>query len=44
VGWANSSLRFLHQLPELPDSAPGKGVWREDPMLAAFDTRWVLSF
>lgn len=33
VGWANSSLRHLQQLPAIPDE-PGKGVFREDPMTA----------
>jgi hypothetical protein len=40
VGWANSSLRFLHQLPLLPESLrkKAKGVVREDPLGAAFDS------
>lgn len=39
MGWANSSLRFLHQLPHLPEAAlrRAKGVVREDPLRAAFD-------
>jgi hypothetical protein len=40
VGWANSSLRFMHQLPTLPPAAASaKGVVLEDPLLSAFDTR-----
>jgi hypothetical protein len=42
VGWSNSSLRFMHQLPLLPASAAtAKGVVLEDPLLAAFDVRWA---
>lgn len=34
MGWANSSLRFLHQLPRLPPSAKSaKGVVLQDPLL-----------
>mmetsp|Transcript_42024 Transcript_42024/g.125827 ORF Transcript_42024/g.125827 Transcript_42024/m.125827 type:complete len:311 (+) Transcript_42024:83-1015(+) len=42
VGWPNSSLRFLHQLPQLPDSATrqSRGVVLEDDVLAAFDVRF----
>ncbi|GIL80454.1 hypothetical protein Vretifemale_9661, partial [Volvox reticuliferus] len=40
VGWANSSLRFLHQLPRLPpETARARGVVMQDPLLAAFDVR-----
>ncbi|PNH09122.1 hypothetical protein TSOC_004283 [Tetrabaena socialis] len=40
VGWANSSLRFMHQLPTLPPEAGrARGVVLEDPLLAAFDVR-----
>ncbi len=40
MGWANSSLRFMHQLPELPGEAKSaKGVVLEDALLAAFDIR-----
>lgn len=34
VGWANASLRYPEELPQLP--APGKGVVREDPLDAGF--------
>ncbi|KAJ9514012.1 hypothetical protein QJQ45_021103 [Haematococcus lacustris] len=41
VGWANSSLRFMHQLPRLPETAASaKGVVLEDKLLAAFDVRF----
>ncbi|GLI70839.1 hypothetical protein VaNZ11_015852, partial [Volvox africanus] len=40
VGWANSSLRFLHQLPRLPpETARARGVVMQDPLLAAFSVR-----
>ncbi|KAG2488152.1 hypothetical protein HYH03_013295 [Edaphochlamys debaryana] len=40
VGWANSSLRFMHQLPRLPpQAAQARGVVLQDPLLAAFDVR-----
>ncbi|KAG2423781.1 hypothetical protein HXX76_015057 [Chlamydomonas incerta] len=40
VGWANSSLRFMHQLPRLPSAAAAaRGVVLQDPLLAAFDVR-----
>lgn len=34
VGWANASLRYPEELPELP--APGKGVVLEDPLESGF--------
>ncbi|KAG1674863.1 hypothetical protein FOA52_015253 [Chlamydomonas sp. UWO 241] len=42
VGWSNSSLRFLHQLPELPKEVlrGAKGVVLEDDVLSAFDDRF----
>ncbi|EFJ47651.1 hypothetical protein VOLCADRAFT_91609, partial [Volvox carteri f. nagariensis] len=41
VGWANSSLRFLHQLPQLPEAAvkAARGVVLQDPLMAAFHVR-----
>ncbi|GLC52657.1 hypothetical protein PLESTB_000654200 [Pleodorina starrii] len=40
VGWANSSLRFMHQLPTLaPEAARARGVVLQDPLMAAFDVR-----
>ena len=37
VGWSNSSLRFKHELPQLPNpSARGKGVILQDDIMAAF--------
>ena len=38
VGWTNSSLRFAHELPVLPDagSKRGKGVVLEDDIWTAF--------
>ena len=43
MGWANSSLRYMHQLPALPVeiAAKAKGVVLEDALLAAFDVRSV---
>lgn len=41
VGWANASLRYPQELPEL--SAPGKGVVREDPIEAGFSPTASLS-
>ena len=35
VGWSNSSLRFKHELPQLPKSAR-KGVILQDDIMAAF--------
>ena len=41
VGWANSSLRYLHSLPRLPyEHQSAKGVVVEDPLLSAFDARY----
>ncbi|MEW5313156.1 MAG: hypothetical protein WDW38_004745 [Sanguina aurantia] len=38
VGWANSSIRFLHQLPALPaQTARARGVVLEEPFSAAWD-------
>jgi hypothetical protein len=41
VGWANSSLRFLDELPALPggEDAKAKGVVLEDPLETAFFTQ-----
>ena len=41
MGWANASLRYPQELPEL--SAPGKGVVREDPIEAGFSPTASLS-
>lgn len=38
VGWANSSIRFLHQLPALPaQHSRARGVVLEEPFSAAWD-------
>lgn len=38
VGWANSSIRFLHQLPALPaQHTRARGVVLEEPFSAAWD-------
>ena len=41
VSWANASLRYPEELPEL--SAPGRGVVREDPLQAGFSAHATLS-
>lgn len=41
VSWANASLRYPEELPEL--SAPGRGVVREDPLAAGFSAHATLS-
>ena len=41
VSWANASLRYPEELPEL--SAPGRGVVREDPLSAGFSVHATLS-
>ena len=38
VGWTNSSLRFVHELPQLPELSTGaKGVVLEDDIMTAFE-------
>ncbi len=41
MSWANASLRYPEELPEL--SAPGRGVVREDPLSAGFSAHATLS-
>jgi pimeloyl-ACP methyl ester carboxylesterase len=37
VGWANSSVRDVHELPKFPAKTRGRGVVRQDPLELAWE-------